>query len=231
MRNLHFTFGCLFVLCASVIHAQPGTPEERNLLKALEKKGVAVHDITYGPEKTGLVIDTLISTPQNLEGLDLLRTFKGDLRVHLEFANTKYVNPALESLARLPELKVLSLRVTRLTTEDWKRLQAIKQLEQLWLKYPELSDDESRHLHSMKNLKKLDFQCFGISDKALVELGKALPEPTDFRFWPLPHVLSLPPLVISAEEDLLTKLKKQKFNLRKIQQIIKQNSKTKINKQ
>jgi hypothetical protein len=109
-----------------------------------------------------------------LEGLPSLE--------NLSLENAKITNDGLASVAKLPRLKVLSLRrCSRLTDDALVHLVGLESLEQLLLLYAPFTDAGMTHVAKLKSLRALDLRgCLQTGDGGLEQI-KNLPNLVDLK--------------------------------------------------
>jgi hypothetical protein len=158
----------------------------------------------------------------SLIGLNLLREVKLLALAHVVAEDAERTDQLIKIIATFPKLKVLSLKTKTLTAKELPRLAGLRSLEKLTLECPDLTDAHARRLEALKELpqlKSVRLQYAHISPESLARLQKSLPQVTTFDFDEDISVRLLKMAAVTARDDQLTKLKKQKLTaaLRQLQ--------------
>jgi hypothetical protein len=132
---------------------------------------------------SGSSVDTLnlLQSPVTAAGLSRLASLE---KLHTLFFNSCPINDAdLVALKLLRSLRNLTLleegpqaNPNLFTDAGFSELGQIKMLERLWLVRQTISDSAADHLKDLTNLKVLQLSRCQISDQAVADLRKALPD-------------------------------------------------------
>jgi uncharacterized membrane protein YgcG len=152
---------------------------------------------------------------KTLKGMELLRAAKSLAYVDLDMQNSESTEEYLKLLAGFADLSTLQIRNGTLKEKDIERIGALKSLSRLMIEYPEFTDHQLKQLEPLKTLKQPYFIELRYKNFVTPDLEARLERAFSGRpylflvediSWRLAKTVN-----IGANEDQLTKLKKQKF--------------------
>jgi len=184
-------------------------PQDLELQEQLHKYGVFLSPNPLD----GMGLLATISSDKLDSGMavKLLRRVKNLTEIGLHLGEGKLTADHLKLIKDLPAVKRLEVHAYQLSDQDIKTIATLKHLEGLTLESAEFTDVHLRALQTMTGLQFVSLACVEVSPKAVAELKIALVLVKSFhveRF----AIRLLPSQKISPNDDLLTKLRKEKFN-------------------
>lgn len=144
--------------------------------------------------------------------IDLLGQVKNLGKLAVDLKDGELADRHVKIINAFPKIKAIEISRFELSAKEMATIAKFQHMEQLELTSRTFSSDQLKPLQEMKGLKKLHLTCAKFSPTELAQLKKTLPQVKEIDMIRIPAVVMTAPMKAAANDDAVTKLRKEKYN-------------------